>query len=75
MDTPISLPPDLAEKATREAAERGMSLPELVRVSLERIVTSEPAADSLFADSAVFTDAGPANLASDHDKFLYGDAS
>ena len=75
MDTPITLPPDLTEKATREAAERGMSLPELVRMTLERIVSSQPTADPLFTDSAIFADDGPSNLAGDHDEYPYGDAS
>jgi len=75
MDDSLHLPPDLTERAAREAAERGMSLPELVRVTLERIVSSEPATDSLFTDNAVFSDDGPADLAARHDAYLYGDAS
>ena len=75
MDTQISLPADLTAKATREAVERGMSLPDFVRVTLERIVSCRPDADSLFADTAVFTGDAPSDLAGEHDKYLYGDAS
>ena len=75
MDTPINLPPDLTEKAIREAAERGMSLPELVRMSLERIVSSQSKTDPLFTDSAIFADDGRSNIARDHDEYLYGGAS
>lgn len=83
MDTPFSLPPDLKAKIEREADARGMSVADFVRVSLESAVVQEPSdapepgsySDSLFADTAVYRDDGPADLAAKHDDYLYGDAS
>ncbi len=75
MNDPINLPADLAAKALREASERGMSLTDFVRTALERVVSCDPATDPLFTDSAVYDGDAPSNLASDHDEYLYGDAS
>ena len=81
MDTPFSLPPDLKAKIEREADARGMSVSNFVRVSLESAVVQEPsgaeksADDPFFADTAVFRDDCPADLAAKHDDYLYGDAS
>ncbi len=81
MDTKISLPSDLKTKIEREANARGMSLPDFVRESLEWAVTQKPSvtqkplSDLLFADTAVYRDEGPSDFASNHDDYLYGDAS
>ncbi len=75
MNTPINLPSGLTESATREAAERGMSLPEFIRATLERVVSSTPSDDPLFNDSTVFVDDGPDDVAGNHDDYLYGDVS
>ncbi|MBI2481804.1 MAG: CopG family transcriptional regulator [Planctomycetia bacterium] len=75
MDTQISLPPDLQAKIEREARARGMSVPDFVRTSLEWAIAQKPADDPLFADTAVFRDDGPEDLAANHDDYLYGDAS
>jgi len=75
MDTHISLSPDLIVKIEREASARGMSLPDFVRESLEQAITHKPSDDPLFADTAVYRDNGPADFASNHDDYLYGDAS
>lgn len=75
MDTQISLSPDLIAKLEREANARGMSLLDFVRVSLEQAIVQKPSEDPLFADTAVYRDDGPADLASNHDDYLYGDAS
>ena len=75
MDAHISLSPDLKAKIEREAKVRGMSLSDFVRESLERALAQKPSDDPLFADTAVYRDAGPADFASNHDDYLYGDAS
>lgn len=75
MDTHISLPPDLRAEIEREASSRGMSVPDFVRKSLEHAVAQKPPEDPLFADTAVYRDEGPSDFASNHDGYLYGDAS
>lgn len=75
MDSQISLPPELNAKIEREASARGMSVADFVRETLENAVAQRPSDDPLFADTAVFRDDGPSDLASDHDHYLYGDAS
>lgn len=75
MDLRISLPAELKDRAEREAAARGLSLPEFVRVSLERAITSRRADDPLFADDAVYGASGPDDTAARHDDYLYEDAS
>jgi len=75
MDTQISLPPELKAKIEREANARGISVPEFVRESLEHAVAERRSEDPLFADTAVYRDDGPSDVASNHDGYLYGDAS
>ncbi len=75
MDTPISISPELKAKIEREAAARGISPSDFVRESLEMAVTRKPSGDPLFADTAVYRDDGPGDCASNHDDYLYGDAS
>lgn len=75
MDAHISLSPDLIARIEREATARGMSLPDFVRDSLERAIAQKPSDDPLLADTAVHGDDGPVDLASNHDDYLYEDAS
>jgi hypothetical protein len=75
MDRSIILPPELQEKVEREALSRGISVSEFVRQSLANAVAQVPSDDPLFADTAVFRDDGPKDLAANHDDYLYGDAS
>ena len=75
MDAHIPLSPELKERIEREADARGMSLSDFVRESLERAVSPKPSEDPLFADTAVYRDDGPTDTASNHDDYLYGDAS
>jgi predicted DNA-binding protein len=75
MDTQVSLSPELKAKIEHEANARGMSVSEFVRESLERAVAQDPTEDPLFADTAVYRDDGPNDFASNHDEYLYGDAS
>ncbi len=71
--TTIMLPERLKTRAEREARRRGISLGELVRVSLQATTGGGGAGDDpLFADKAVFSGESPADLAVDHDRYLYG---
>lgn len=74
--TTIMLPLDLKARAARAARERGISFGELVRRSLTATIEAPPTGavndDPLFADSAVYEGDTPADLASDHDGYLYG---
>lgn len=75
MEMRISLSPDLKARIEREAIARGMSPSDFVRESLERATAQKPSSDPLFADTAVYRDDGPVDLASNHDDYLYGDGS
>ncbi|MFO7905671.1 MAG: CopG family transcriptional regulator [Pirellulaceae bacterium] len=75
MDIQLSLSPELKAKIECEANDRGMSVPDFVRESLERAVAQKRSEDPLFADTAVYSDDGPNDFASNHDEYLYGDAS
>jgi len=47
-----------------------MSLADFVRKSLEWAIDQKPLDDPLFADTAVYRDVGPADVASNHDDYL-----
>jgi hypothetical protein len=70
--TTIILPPKLKRDAARLARERGLSLGELIRDSLAQRLVAEgpPNRDALFADHFTFRDDGPADVASNLDKYL-----
>ena len=74
--TTLMLPSDLKTRAQRRAKEMGISLGQLIRQALESQLTESRAdrrtADPLFADSRVFSGEAPADLAADHDRYLYG---
>lgn len=57
----------------RAARERGISFGELLRRSLEAMVAAPEDAydDPMFADAAVFEGPAPADLAAEHDGYLY----
>jgi hypothetical protein len=70
------LPLELKEKAMRRARERGISLGEFLRESLELALNSGASKnrkdDPLFADRAVFDGDVPSDLSENHDRYLYG---
>jgi hypothetical protein len=72
----IPLPDDLKELAERNAAERGTSLEEFLRETVERrlkrlaLPWSE---DPFFADKEVYKGPTPPDLVEHHDDYLYGD--
>ena len=73
--TTIMLPPELKEKATRRAREKGISLGELLRESLTIALEAKEASlrkdDPLFADQVVFDGEAPEDIAERHDRHLY----
>ena len=74
--TTVMLPAELRRRAFIRARERGVSLGELIRESLDSALpTAAPARadDPLFADSAVFAGKAPKDLSAAHDRYLYGE--
>ena len=71
--TTVMLPEDLHSRAIRRARQRGMSLGELIRISLDAAVPTvsyESGSDPLFED-VVFDGPAPSDTAKNHDKYLY----
>ncbi len=75
--TTIMLPEDLKARAENRARNQGVSLGELVRLALERLLERTRkgggAEDPLFADEAVHTGKNPRDLSEHHDRYLYGE--
>ena len=71
--TTVMLPEDLHRRAIRRAQQRGVSLGELIRVSLDAAVPTvsyESGTDPLFED-VIFDGSAPSDSATNHDKYLY----
>ena len=74
--TTLMLPADLKARSERRAREIGISMGELVRRALTRLLddTASPASDdALYADAVVSAADTPIDLAERHDDYLYGD--
>ncbi|MFZ0612075.1 MAG: hypothetical protein WAM73_07555 [Desulfobacterales bacterium] len=75
--TTIMLPPELKIRASDQAKKKRVSLGQYIREALKKSLEmenrSEVDDDPLFMDHAVFKDPTPEDLASDHDRYLYGD--
>jgi hypothetical protein len=72
----IPLPEDLKELAERTAADRGTSLEQFVRETLERrlrLLSLPWSEDPFFADREVYEGPAPADGAERHDDYIYGD--
>jgi predicted DNA-binding protein len=72
MNIQITLPPDLQSRLEREAAARGVSVADFLRSSLEATLKHNRSEDPLFADHALWRDAGPDDVAEKHDDYLNG---
>lgn len=73
--TTIILPEDLKLAALEQARKRGISFAELVREALEArlgALSGGPEDDPLFAEPPVYDGPAPADLAAEHDRYLYG---
>ncbi len=73
--TSVMLPPELKNRATRRARERGVSFGEFLREALGEALDSHSAEkkDILFCDNALFEGKVSPRLSAEHDRFLYGD--
>lgn len=74
--TTIMIPEDLKIRAARRANAVGISLGGFIRESLEKALKSDSKVahdDSYMSDDSVYEDDIPADLAQNHDKYLYGD--
>lgn len=76
--TTILLEDNLRHQASARARQMGISLGELIRLSLKSILgqtEKKERVDPLFVDRAVFSGEAPSDLALHHDDYLYGDGS
>lgn len=74
--TTIMLPEEIKKRAEQISREQGVSLAELIRLSLLMYMkpkTSKNLKDSLLSDSEVYTKPVPEDISENHDKYLYGD--
>ncbi len=72
--TTVMIPLDLKAKAFKRAKELHVSLGEFIRHSLKLSITKTSQAagkDSLFLDRIIFKGNVPADLAKNHDRYLY----
>jgi hypothetical protein len=74
VEVKIPFDEDLHHRAEAAAHEHGLTLDQFIR-SCVRGVISRRAEDPLFANLAVFRGDAPADLAQNHDEYLYGDKS
>lgn len=74
--TTLMLPEELKARAERRAFERGISLGQLVRESVESALSTSDeehrAKDPLFADDVIYEGEAPRDLSEAHDEYLYG---
>jgi len=75
--TTIMLPPELKTRAANQAKKMRISLGQYIREALQKSLDMENRTDvnddSFFLDNAVFDGTTPEDLASAHDRYLYGD--
>jgi len=74
--TTVMLPEALKMRAHAMAEKRGISMGELIRRALEAELEDPLRGlddDLLFSDTETFSGDTPADLASDHDRYLYGE--
>jgi hypothetical protein len=79
--TTVVLPAPLKDRAVARAREQGISFGEFVRRAVETMLTAPPRGTSQkktgdpFWDNLRAYESGPADAASQHDDYLYGDKS
>ncbi|MCK4604954.1 MAG: hypothetical protein KAU41_09750 [Deltaproteobacteria bacterium] len=75
--TTVMLPHELKIKALNRANIQGISLGQFIRnsllISLENLQKNDSVDDPLFADDAVYHGKTPADLAKNHDNYIYGE--
>jgi len=75
MDNQFSLPAELFGQIDAAAQARGMSVDAFIQTSLKQALSTPPDSDSLYSDTAVYRGDEATDVAANHDKYLYGDAS
>ena len=73
--TTVMIPLDLKTRAERRANSEGLSLGAFIREALEKALKSNAAGtfdDPLLNDNAIYEGDTEADLAQNHDKYLYG---
>ncbi len=76
--TTILLPMDLKKKVESKAKERGISLGEFIRLSLQDSIYSKKnqiEKDPFFSDTEFYKSYVPPDISLNHDDYLYGDKS
>jgi hypothetical protein len=74
--TTVVLPEDLRLRAQERARRDGIPFAELVRQAVEARIGTPPASaaqDPLFRDVPVYRGPAPADLSTEHDRYLYED--
>ena len=74
--TTVMIPQDLKIRAERRANSEGLSLGAFIREALENALKSNAAGtndDPFLNDNALYKGDTEADLAQNHDKYLYGD--
>ncbi len=74
--TTIMLPHDLKLQVAQHARRKGISMGELIRdaitAALSQAGDNGKSDDPLFSDNEVFQGPAPADIAANHDEYLYG---
>ena len=76
--TTILLPMDLKKKVESKAKERGISLGEFIRLSLQDSISPKKnhiEKDPFFSDTEFYESNIPSDISLNHDDYLYGDKS
>lgn len=68
--TAIMIPEKLKGRAEKFAQSKGISLGELIRLSLEKNLQNETK-DTFFSDNEIFTGEVPGDLSANPDSYLY----
>ena len=71
--TTILIPEDLRRDAEQEAARLGISLSELIRRQLKSETAKAPPLPKPFFTREAWTGSTPADIATNHDHYLYGE--
>lgn len=69
--TTIMLPEELRRRAALRAKQRGISLGELIRLSLDGALPGAAYAEDPLFENVIFDGDAPRDLSAKHDKYLY----
>jgi hypothetical protein len=69
--TTIMLPEELRRRAASRAKQRGISLGELIRDSLDTALPGVSYEEDPLFEDVIFDDPAPRDLSANHDRYLY----